>query len=135
MPGQLLSDTLLVIHVLWVLFIVLMVPLVISGHFFRWRWIRSWKIRYLHLVMMLFVTVETWLGIQCPLTVWENVFRARRGAENYRDSFVGYWLQRIIYYDFKPWVFLAAYSFFLLVIAALIFLIPPEHRKNRKDGV
>jgi polyferredoxin len=74
------------------------------------------------------ITAETWLGFVCPLTTLEMWLRTQARTPTYRGSFISHWLQRLLYYDLPPWVFLVAYTLFgLLVLGAWIYF-PPGRR-------
>jgi polyferredoxin len=115
----LLADLILVVHVLFVLFAVLGFLLIVFGRFAGWSWIYNGVFRILHLVAIGFVVIQAWLGRLCPLTVWENALRSRAGQGAYEESFIQHWLQRLLYYDFEPWVFIVIYTVFgVLILAA-----------------
>ena len=103
------ADIVLVFHFCVVLFITTGFFLIPIGYKFRWRWVRNRKLRIVHCGMMVFVTLETLLGITCPLTSIENSLR----AINRSKSFVGYWIEQIIYWDVPTQFFLFLYVLFL----------------------
>lgn len=72
------------------------------------------------------VALEAIIGIFCPLTVWEQALRRSAGEEIYEGSFVGYWINRLLYYDFEPWVFTVVYCVWGILTLTLYFLIPPK---------
>ena len=63
--------------------------------------------------------MNAWVGKICPLTIWENEMRKTAGGETYPVTFVGYYLQKVIYYDFPIWVFAIVYT----VFAALVLIL------------
>jgi hypothetical protein len=126
----LLSRAILVAHFAFVLSVILLVPLILIGAWRGWHWIRNPKIRVIHLLMIGIVALEAIIGIFCPLTTWEQALRHSVGEETYEGSFVGYWIGRLLYYDFEPWVFTVAYCIWGALILALYVLIPPK-RSNR----
>ena len=72
-----------------------------------------------HLLAIVVVMAEAWLGIDCPLTTLEMWLRAAAEQATYSTSFVQYWLERLLYYRAAQWVFVLAYSLFgLLVVLA-----------------
>ena len=83
---------------------------------------------------MLFVTLETLLGITCPLTSLENILRGITQSE----SFVGYWIQKLIYWDFPTQIFIILYCIFLGWTLLMWKIFPPKQlarkcvRKNFK---
>ena len=100
-----LADALLVVHFLIAGFIVGGLTFVWIGALAGWGWVRNPWFRYLHLAAIVFVAAEALLGVACPLTVWEDLLRggARPG------TFIGRWVQRLLYYEAPPWVFTTAY--------------------------
>ena len=93
---SLLADGILAFHLLWVLFVITMVPLVLLGGFRGWSWVRKRSLRFLHLAMIGVVVSESVVGIPCPLTVWENALRHKAGTMGYRESFLGHWLSELL---------------------------------------
>ncbi|HYT14993.1 MAG TPA: DUF2784 domain-containing protein [Burkholderiales bacterium] len=129
MTTALLADTILAVHALFVLFVVVGFVLVILGAR-RWSWVRNRTFRALHLAAIAFVTAEALLGITCPLTIWEDMFRAGPGQR----SFIGRWVARLLYYDFPEWVFAIAYCAFALAVVCAWWLVPPRARSSRPDN-
>ena len=127
---MLLADLILVAHTLFVAFVVLGQVAILLGGCRRWRWVRNLRFRVLHLVAVGYVVAETWLGLLCPLTEWENRLRAAAGGDAYAGSFIGHWLHEILYYDFAPWVFIAAYTVFGILVLSSWWLVRPENRRN-----
>ena len=120
-----IADAILVVHALFVLFVVGGLAFVLVGAR-RWSWVRNRTFRILHLAAIAFVTAEALLGITCPLTAWED---ALRGGSPER-SFVGRWVARLLYYDFPEWVFATAYCAFALAVLWAWRMVPPRPRKG-----
>ncbi|MCG7200196.1 DUF2784 domain-containing protein [Marinobacter pelagius] len=76
----LLADSLLVLHVLLVAFVIFGLVAVFLGRLLHWRWVRNFWFRVTHLVVIGIVVLQAWLGVLCPLTVWEMELRERAGA-------------------------------------------------------
>lgn len=86
---QILANTVLIVHVLYILFVLLGSLLVL---YHRW-WI------WLHLPALIWgVTVEL-TGWVCPLTVWENTLRYKAGLYTYNSDFLNQYLTALIYPD------------------------------------
>ena len=68
--------------------------------------------------------LEALLGVACPLTVWEDLLRG--GARP--ESFVGRWVQRLLYYQAPEWVFTVAYVAWAAASAAHAGLVPPRRK-------
>ena len=130
--AALLADTLLVLHALFVGFVVLGQIAIMIGLLARWRWARDLRLRLAHLGCVLFVVIQTWLGATCPLTTWEHALRVRAGEVGYERGFVATWLYRLIYYDAAPAVFTAIYTVFGALVVLTWILGPP--RPRARDG-
>lgn len=116
---QFLADCVLLVHFSFVVFVALGFLAILVGPLFRWQWIYSLRYRWLHVAAIAVVVAQAWLGRLCPLTIWENDLRQRAGQAAYDASFIQHWLQRLLYYDFPPWVFGVAYTVFGAFILAL----------------
>ncbi|MFA6922056.1 MAG: DUF2784 domain-containing protein [Gallionella sp.] len=126
----LLADLILVIHALFVTFVILGLVVILPGR--HWGWVRNLWFRLAHLLAIGFVIAESWLGLICPLTGWESNLRVAAGGSAYSDSFIRHWLHEILFYDFPPRVFTVAYTVFgILVIVAWLF-VPPEYARSKK---
>ena len=123
-----IADAILVVHALFVLFVVGGFVLILAGAR-SWSWVRNRAFRAVHLAAIGFVTAEALLGVTCPLTMWEDMFRGG-GAER---SFIGRWVARLLYYDFPEWVFATAYCAFALAVIWAWRAIPPRARSSRPD--
>ena len=122
MTTRFLADTVLVLHLLFVVFVVGGFALILAGAALHWSWVRARRFRLAHLGAILLVAAESLAGIACPLTVWEDALR-RAGPQ--QASFVGRWVARLLYYDFPEWMFAAAYTVFALAVALAWRLVPP----------
>ncbi|MHB0925731.1 MAG: DUF2784 domain-containing protein [Gallionellaceae bacterium] len=126
------ADLILITHALFVAFVVLGLVAVLLGKCRRWGWIRNLWFRLAHLLAIGIVIVESWLGLVCPLTEWENRSREAAGGEAYSSSFIQHWLHEILFYDFDPWVFTVAYTLFGILVLFAWLLVPPGHPRNKK---
>lgn len=121
-----LADSVLVLHVAVVAFVVLGALAIALGGWRRWRWVRGRRWRLAHLALMGVVALQAWLGALCPLTVWEQALRRRAGEVSHAGSFIEHWLSRLIFFE-APWgVFVAAYSAFAALVVLLWFVVPPR---------
>mgnify|MGYP000341895301 CR=1 FL=1 len=117
-----LADFILVVHTAFVLFVVVGALLIWLGWLFGWAWVRSPWFRRLHLAAIVFVAIETLLGLTCPLTTLEDELR---GASD-PQGFIARWLQRGLYYSAPDWVFSAVYVGFALLVALTYWRFPPR---------
>ena len=132
---HLAADAVLVLHFAIVLFVVGGLVLIIVGNLFGWLWVNALWFRLLHLAAIAIVVAEAWLGITCPLTTLEMWLRAQSGAgiaANYSESFIGHWLQRLLFYSAPPWMFVLAYTVFGALVVAVWFRFPPTFKKRRQ---
>lgn len=62
---RLAANSVLLLHVGYVAFVVFGLLLVIAGGVFRWPWVRNFWFRTAHLLAITIVVAESWLGIVC----------------------------------------------------------------------
>ena len=72
------------------------------------------------------VVVQAWLGVVCPLTIWENDLRRLGGGATYEGTFVQHWLHKVVFFNAEPWVFTLAYTAFGLAVLGTWVLGPPR---------
>ena len=118
------ADIVLFIHFGIVTFIVSGFFLIPLGYRLHWRWPSNRPFRLLHTGMMLAITIETLMGITCPLTHIENQLR---GA-NYQESFMGYWVGKVVYWNLPPHFFMGIYCLCLGMTLVMWVLFPPENK-------
>ncbi len=131
LPYGLLADAVAIVHAGYIAFVVAGFALIIVGIVAGWGWVRRFWFRAAHLAAIVLVCAESFTGIACPLTILEDRLRTMGGTASYSRDFVGYWLDRLIFYDFPPWVFIAAYIAFALMVATA-FIIAPPHWPHRR---
>lgn len=87
MPYQIAADAIVVIHFIFILF-------VISGGFLaiRWRWLI-----WLHIPAASWGVLAISLRWVCPLTPLENSLRRAGGGDSYGSGFIEHYLVPIIY--------------------------------------
>ena len=118
------ADALLAAHFLLAAFVAGGLPLVWLGAAAGWRWVRNRWFRALHLAAIAIIALEGLLGVACPLTVWEDLLRGGLHPQ----SFVGRWVQRVLYYDAPEWVFAALYVAWALATLVTLWLVPPRKK-------
>ena len=122
---QFLANAVLLSHVGIVLFIIGGLLLTLLGAALRWRWVKNFWFRALHLLGIVYIALEAWLGIVCPLTTLELWLRTQAGQSVYEGDFIAYWMRQIMFYEAPPWVFIAAYSAFGVLVLLSWFLVRP----------
>jgi hypothetical protein len=129
----LLANAVLIAHFGVVLFIVAGLILTLIGGRLQWGWVRNFWFRAVHLAAIGYVVAESLLGIVCPLTSLEQWLRERGGQVSYDGDFIAYWLGKVMFYQAPPWVFIAAYSLFALVVIASWVIVRPKARRTAMD--
>lgn len=122
----LVADAILLLHVLFVVFVVIGLALIFFGKALLWSWIRNPWFRIAHLAAIGIVVVQSWVGAICPLTSLEMVLRSRAGDPAYSGSFISHWLGTILYYQAPAWVFVVCYTAFGAVVVASWFWVRPR---------
>lgn len=125
----LLADAILLLHALFVAFVLIGLLLILVGLWREWQWIRNPWFRAAHLGAIGIVVVLSWAGVMCPLTVWESELRIRAGQGGYDASFVGHWVGQLLYYEAEPWVFTLLYTLFGALVIGVWLMAPPRRRR------
>lgn len=126
----LLADLTVAVHAGFVFYVVFGQVVIVAGWIKHWLWPRNLVFRLTHLGAIGFVAMESWLGIACPLTTLENHFRGLSGSEIYQMSFIGYWLNKLLFYNLPEWVFVLVYSLFFFLVVATFIAYPPRLRRQ-----
>ncbi len=121
-----LADIVLVTHLCVAGFIVFGLASVWTYRWHGWGWTRNFRFRLLHAAAIAVVALESVLGIQCPLTSWEDALRGDTSG----TGFIQRWVSRLLYYDFPAAVFAIVY----LAVAAATLLawvkLPPRRKAS-----
>jgi hypothetical protein len=120
------ADLTLVVHALFVAFVIFGLVAILVGKMRTWAWVRNPWFRAAHLLAIGIVVSQAWLGIVCPLTTWENALREKAGETVYSGSFVAHWLEALLYYQAPPWVFVVAYTVFGGLVLISWFWVRPR---------
>ena len=127
---QLVADAVLLLHALFVFFVVFSLVLVLLGGVLRWSWVRNPWFRLAHLVAITVVVALAWLQRSCPLTTLEMELRRRAGESTYPGSFIAHWVDAILYYQAPAWVFVVCYTAFGLLVLASWFWVRPRRLRR-----
>jgi len=73
--------------------------LIVGGNLLCWSWVNRWWFRAIHLLAISVVVLESWLGIECPLTTLENWLRLQAGQGVYQGSFIQHWVHSVMFYQ------------------------------------
>jgi multisubunit Na+/H+ antiporter MnhB subunit len=123
------ADAVLLLHALFVLFVITGLALILAGKVFEWAWVRNWWFRVGHLAAIGVVVVQAWFGVICPLTTLEMSLRRQAGDAIYAGTFISHWLESILYYRAPAWVFAACYTAFAALVVLSWIWVRPARRK------
>ena len=125
---MLAADAILLLHVLFVAYVVVGLVLILAGKPLQWSWVRNWWFRVSHLAAIGVVVLQSWLGVACPLTTLEMALRREAGDATYSGAFIAHWLDAILYYQAPMWVFALCYTLFGAVVVLSWFWVRPARR-------
>ena len=127
----LIADVVVALHFGYLLFTIGGELLILIGAFVRWKWIRVFWFRILHLAAVAVVAVEAMIGFLCPLTQLEYQLRLIAGQQVETDiSFVGRLIRSVLFYDFPGCFFTLLYIGFGAVVLLTFVCIPPRRRNK-----
>jgi len=131
MAYKIFADTIIVVHFLFILFMLFGFFLTLYGIFFRHKFFDRWLFRLLHLLGIFYVVSLSILGKYCPLTILENELRLRYEVYSvYSGSFIVHYLEKLVYPDVNPLV-IQIPTVFLAIFTIVVFIIkPPEKIKS-----
>ena len=119
---RILADGVVVLHALFVAFVVL-------GGFLALRW-RA--IAWLHVPAALWGALIEYAGWICPLTPLENLLRAHAGSGGYAGGFVEHYVLRVLYPgDLTPAVRWMLGSFVIVVNGVAYALLLRQSRRRK----
>jgi hypothetical protein len=114
-----------------VAFVVLGFVIIWIGYFRGWKFVRNFYFRAAHLAAMGYVALEAVFGLTCPLTTWEERLRAMAGQEDqYRGSFIQYWVHRFMFFNLPEWTFTIVYIAFFALMVLTFWIVKPGRRKS-----
>ncbi|HOA50666.1 MAG TPA: DUF2784 domain-containing protein [Thermogutta sp.] len=129
-----LADLVVALHLAYVLTVIVGLVLILVGWLAKWRWIRHFWLRLIHLLMIAVVAFQAWIGVICPLTHLENYLRKLAGQSGYSGTFIGHLLESLLYYEAPPWVFVFAYTLVAVLILSTLILVPPNWPRRLKPS-
>ncbi len=129
MSDQLVVTLITVVHFLWVIFMLTGFFWTVLAFFVHRRFFDFFWFRTLHALGILLVSLFPLLGKYCPLTIWENVFRQRGGAD-YESGFMLHYIEKFIYPEVDPLAIRIGTFLVAFVSIAVYILRPPEKTKR-----
>jgi hypothetical protein len=130
-----LADMVLALHFAIAVFVVAGLPAIVVGNVLGWHRVNTYPFRIAHLAAIGIIVLQAWCGKYCALTDLESWLRIRAGAPPYEQSFIGHWLQRILYCEAPMWAFALAYTVFGLLVLWAWLRFPPVRRHRHTSGV
>jgi hypothetical protein len=124
----LLADTILVIHVAYVAYVVGGAGALILGMIGKTSWVRNPWFRYTHLAAIGVVAIQALLSVPCILTVWEYNLRVAAGQSISELPFVPRLLRALIFFEAPAAFFTTLYVVFGLAVLLALVLLPPRRR-------
>ena len=121
-----LADAVVIAHFAFVAVVVFGLLAILVGAVLRWRWVRNFWFRIVHLAMISIVAVEAMCGVVCPLTTLEHKLRGMAGETIAEGSFMGRLVHDLLFYDAEPWVFTMLHIGFAVLILATFVLVRPR---------
>ncbi len=123
-----LAGIMVVIHFLWVLFMLYGFFLTVYALFMSpdKRFLDRWFFRTLHLAGIIFTSALELTGNYCPLTLLENYFRSSAGpGSGYEGSFIAHYAEKLVYPDVNPYILIAGAVIIAAFCLAAFIMRPP----------
>ena len=119
-----IADFILFIHLIIAIFISVGMVIFPIGGLLRWHWCKNFSLRVVHLGLIVVVFIETLIGVNCPLTVAENFFRAQAT----QHSFIGSLMSNILYWNMSKTSVFYMYGSCVVWVLILWILFPPSRK-------
>ena len=127
MVYRILANIVVLIHLILVLFM-------IHGFFFtifalfKKELLDKWLLRTTHLIGISCVVIINILDKSCPLTIWENILRAKYDpSATYPGSFIASYLVKILYPDVHPLI-INIPTIFIGMFTLLVYILKPPYK-------
>jgi len=133
---KIFADAVIVVHLLFIIFMLFGFLLTAYALFFRQKFLDWWLFRSLHLSGILYVASLSILGKYCPLTLLEYELRSRYEVSSvYSGSFIVHYLEKLVYPDVNPLI-IQIPTVFIAIFTIVVFIIRPPKKKRgqRKKG-
>jgi len=123
------ADLIVVIHLLYVAYVVGGLGVILVGLRRKWMWVRNPWFRLTNLFAILIVVYELMVKANCPLTTWEMQLRSSAGQPTDQSTFMDRLLSFILIADAPGWLISDLYLAFGLTIVLLFVFAPPRWKK------
>lgn len=126
MPYKLLADLIVVIHFIWIIFMLLGFLLTLQAFFYKRDFFKWFRFRIIHVLGIFYVALLSILGRYCPLTILENYLRSRYDPNLvYPGSFIIHYLEGLVYPQVNPLIILIPTGFIAVFTVFAFILKPP----------
>lgn len=122
-----IADFILFIHLIIAIFISAGMVIFPIGGLLSWRWCNNFSLRVTHLGLIVVVFIETLIGVNCPLTVAEDYFRAQATQK----SFIGSLMNNLLYWNVSENLIFYLYGICVVWALLLWILFPPSRNLVR----
>ncbi len=123
MVHMILADTILILHLIFIVF-------VIVGGFMVVRW---HKLIWLHIPIMLWGVIVEWGNFICPLTPLENYFRNLAGMSTYNHGFIEEYIYPLIYLENLTRALQIKIGILVIIINIIAYTIVVSKRIKRNQ--
>jgi hypothetical protein len=121
---MLLADLVLITHFAIAAFLALGMLLIPLGAYWHWAWVRSRRLRQIHMGLMILIAIEALFHITCPLTTLEAYLRKSTAPESFWADQLG----KILYWDLPLEFFTILYGCCVVWALFLWKSVPPINR-------
>ena len=132
--SAIIADIIVIVHLIWILFMLLGFILTLCGFFWS-NFFDRWLFRTAHLCGIIYVSILAIVGAQiravCPLTILENVLRIKHDpASTYSGEFIIHYAEKLIYPDINPLIITMG-TLFIAVFTVVVFIVRPPAKIRR----
>jgi hypothetical protein len=121
---MLLADLVLITHFAIAAFLALGMLLIPLGAYWHWAWVRSRRLRQIHMGLMILIAIEALFHITCPLTTLEAYLRKSTAPESFWADQLG----KILYWELPLEFFTILYGCCVVWALFLWKSVPPINR-------
>lgn len=128
---RIIADTVVVIHFLWILFMIFGFLFTVYAAVFRRAYLNFLVFRMVHLFGIFYVGLLVVLNRYCPLTLFEYKLRQSScDAGNYSGSFIVDWIEKLVFPDVNP-LLLRILTILIAAFTLILFILfPPRLKKS-----
>lgn len=127
---KILANVILMMHFIWVLFALFGFAVTLLGFFWK-RFFDKWLIRTIQAGGILLVGIMTIPQKACPLTVWENLLRAKYDPSLvYSGSCIVFYVNKLLFPDINPLIIRGLTTFIAFFSIIMFIARPPEKIKK-----